>query len=126
MRLLWHGWRKVARLKLRVLNLTTQAAAITAMGSELSRKIEQMDNPKQERRNEARRRTLKGARIVFKGHGAVIDCTVRNLSDRGACLKVETPIGIPDSFDLVLDHASVRHCHHVTWRKATQIGVEFA
>jgi hypothetical protein len=55
----------------------------------------------------------------------VIDCTVSNLSDRGARLKVESPIGIPDTFDLVLDNAPVRCCR-VTWRKATQIGVEFA
>jgi len=51
--------------------------------------------------------------------------TVLNLSDLGACLKVESPIGIPDSFDFVLDHAPVRSCR-VTWRKATQIGVTFA
>ena len=73
----------------------TQAAAMTATGSERSRKIERMDNPKHEPRNEARRRALKGARIVFKGHGATIDCTVRNLSDRGACLNVESYVGIP-------------------------------
>ena len=83
-----------------------------------------MDKPKQERRNEARR-ILKGAHIAFKGHGATIDCTVRNLSNRGACLKVENSIGIPDSFDLVLDNASVRSCR-VIWRNAMQIGVEFA
>jgi len=79
----------------------------------------------QERRNVARRRVLKVAHIVFKGHSATIDCTVRNLSDRGACLIVESSIGIPDSFDLLLDQASARDCL-VTWRKATQIGVEFA
>jgi hypothetical protein len=84
-----------------------------------------MENPTHERRNVARRRARKTAHITFKGHWATIDCTVLNLSDRGACLKVESPIGIPDSFDLVLDHASVRDCR-VTWRKATQIGVEFA
>jgi PilZ domain len=84
-----------------------------------------MEKPTQERRNVARRRALKRARIIFKGHWATIDCTVSNLSDRGACLKVESPIGIPDSFDLVLDHASIRNCR-VTWRKATQIGIEFA
>jgi hypothetical protein len=49
---------------------------------------------------------------------------VRNLSAGGACLIVETPIGIPDSFDLLLDQASVRHCR-VVWRKATQIGVNY-
>jgi hypothetical protein len=87
--------------------------------------METMEKSTQERRNDGRRRALKSARIAFKGHGVTIDCTVRNLSDRGACLNVESPIGIPDTFDLVLDHESVRDCR-VTWRKATQIGVEFA
>jgi hypothetical protein len=94
--------------------------AMTAMGSAPGR----VYKPKQERRNVARYRALKGARIIFKGREAVIDCVVRNLSDRGACLKVESPFGIPDSFDLVLDHASVLICR-VTWRKANQIGIEF-
>jgi len=83
-----------------------------------------MEQPTREHRNEARHRALKGARIAFKGNSAVIDCVVCNLSNRGACLKVASPIGIPDSFDLLLDVASVRHCR-VTWRKATQIGIEF-
>ncbi len=83
-----------------------------------------MEKPTREHRNVARHPALKGAHIAFKGRGATIDCGVRNLSDRGACLNVESPIGIPDSFDLVLDDACVRHCR-VTWRKATQIGVEF-
>jgi len=83
-----------------------------------------MDEPTQERRDVTRHRVLKGAQITFMGHGAAIDCTVRNLSGGGACLKVASPIGVPDTFDLVLDDASVRHCR-VTWRKATQIGVAF-
>jgi hypothetical protein len=90
-------------------------------------KIETMDKQMQELRNETRRRrrALKKARITYMGRRATIDCTVLNLSDRGACLEVASPFGIPDSFDLVLDHAPVHSCH-VTWRKATQIGVEFA
>jgi hypothetical protein len=86
-----------------------------------------MDKPKQERRDEARqrRRALNRARIAFKGRRATIDCRVLNLSDLGACLKVESPIGIPDTFDLVLDNAPIRGCR-VTWRSATQIGVAFA
>src|ERR1700730_5163107 len=82
-----------------------------------------MGKPKQERRNDARY-ILKGAHIAFKGHRATtIDCTVRNMSIRGACLNVENSIGIPSSFDLVLDSTSVHSCR-VTWRKAMQIGVE--
>jgi hypothetical protein len=57
------------------------------------RKIETMDKPKQERRNDARRRrrALKGARIVFKGHNALIDCTVLNLSDWVPASKWKAP-----------------------------------
>jgi hypothetical protein len=84
-----------------------------------------MEKPTRERQNHVRQRVLKRAQIVFKGHEAVIDCVVLNLSGGGACLKVETPIGIPDTFDLMLDHASVRNCR-VAWRKATQIGIQFA
>ena len=113
--------------KLRVLSLTTQAGdAAHGMRAWAGWPQDRtMDKPKQERRNEARRRALKGACIVFKRHDALIDCTVSNLSDRGARLKVESPIGIPDTFDLMLDNAPVRGCR-VTWRKATQIGIEFA
>ena len=55
-----------------------------------------------ERRKIARHRVLKGARITFGDHRVSIDCTVRNLSELGACLKVPSPVGIPDAFDLVL------------------------
>ena len=81
--------------------------------------------PARNRQIEVRRRVLKGARIAFNDHTTTMDCVVRNLSNRGACLNVESPIGIPDSFDLLLDDGSVRHCR-VTWRRATQIGVAFA
>jgi PilZ domain len=75
-------------------------------------------------RRETRQRVLKRASIAFNGRKAVIDCTVRNLSSHGACLNVESPVGIPDPLDLMLGHQPVRSCR-VAWRKATQIGVEF-
>jgi len=83
-----------------------------------------MEEVRQNRRGAGRQRILRSAQIAFNGHRTTIDCTVRNLSERGACLKVASPIGIPDVFDLVLDKTSVYHCR-VTWRKATQIGVNF-
>lgn len=78
-----------------------------------------------EKRRAPRQRVIKGAHISFKERGAAIDCVVRNLSDSGACLKVESPVGIPETFDLVIEtDQSVRPCR-VVWRKDTQIGVEF-
>jgi len=83
-----------------------------------------MEQTAQNRRKIVRNRVLKGGYITFKGHSSTINCTIRNLSDHGACLKVESPIGIPDQFDLVLGNTSIYHCC-VTWRKATRIGVNF-
>ena len=54
------------------------------------------EKPAHQRQNEVRHRVLKGARIAFKDRAATIDCVIRNLSVRGACLIVETPVGIPD------------------------------
>jgi hypothetical protein len=49
-------------------------------------------------------------------HGA-IDCVVRNLSERGACLKVESPVGIPETFDLVLEGDDIVRPCRVVWQK---------
>ena len=79
----------------------------------------------EEFRRTPRHRVLKAAQIAFKERGAAIDCIVRNLSDTGACLKVESPLGIPETFDLVFgSDQSVRACR-VVWRKENQIGVAF-
>ena len=68
---------------------------------------------------------LKGARISFHHLTTSTDCTVRNLSDTGACLVVTSQVGVPDDFDLVLerDH-SIKRCH-VEWRAGPRIGVSF-
>jgi PilZ domain-containing protein len=71
-----------------------------------------------------RRRLLKGGKISF-GNGAAIDCTIRNLSERGAALEVSSPVGIPERFMLVVE-ADQRHLpSRVIWRKETRIGVHF-
>jgi hypothetical protein len=75
-----------------------------------------------ERRKTVRHRTFKGASIEFGG--GAIDCTVRNLSDKGATLEVASPLGIPEKFALHIKGDQVRHCRLI-WRKEARIGVEF-
>ena len=79
----------------------------------------------EEHRTIPRHRTYKAARIAFGGGRAVISCLVRNISDTGACLGVPTPIGIPESFNLVFDSGEPSRMCQVTWRKEKQIGVKF-
>ena len=75
-----------------------------------------------ERRKAVRNRTFKGASIEFRGGAS--DCTVRNLSEKGATLDVATPVGIRDQITLHIkgDHARKSR---LVWRKETRIGVEF-
>jgi len=79
----------------------------------------------QERRQAPRHKTYKAARIAFQGGRAVITCLVRNLSDTGACLAVDNPIGIPDSFNLVFDSGEPSRMSRVIWRKEKQVGIAF-
>jgi hypothetical protein len=79
-----------------------------------------------ERRTSPRGKTYKVARIAFGGNRAVIGCLVRNLSDSGACLAVESPIGIPDAFNLVFDSGEPSRTCSVMWRADRRIGVAFS
>lgn len=77
-----------------------------------------------ENRRASRQRILKAGKIEF-GLPA-IDCIIRNISETGAALEVESPVGIPDRFDLVLVSDGVRKPASVVWRKPNRIGVRFA
>ncbi len=78
----------------------------------------------QEKRKIPRHRVYRGAHISFGGLHAAIDCVMRGCSDLGARLIVESPIGVPDRFDLVYeDHA--RLACRVIWRSAKEVGVAF-
>jgi PilZ domain len=76
-----------------------------------------------EKRSAPRHKVLKGGTIAFGGNG--IECTVRNLSSRGAALEVASPVGVPPSFVLLIEADQfIRRCRPV-WRSDKRIGVEF-
>lgn len=57
--------------------------------------------------------------------GAAIDCVVRNLSETGAALAVETPVGIPPRFSLLVDSDGIKRASRIVWRNQLRIGVKF-
>jgi len=78
------------------------------------------------RRGERRRRVYKRARIVFNNGYAVFDCIVRNVSVGGAMVEVETLLGMPRAFRIMMSHdARPRPCR-VIWRTEKRMGVAFA
>ena len=74
-------------------------------------------------RADPRKRLLKSGWIIFSDKTAKLECTVRNLSDTGACLQISTTCGMPSTFGLIID--GVRHSCRIVWRTDSRLGVTF-
>jgi hypothetical protein len=77
-----------------------------------------------EHRVAARHRVLKAGTIAF-ADGGCISCVVRNLSATGAALDVTSPVGIPDTFKLLVEQDHASYDCRVVWRTERRIGVTF-
>jgi len=77
-----------------------------------------------ERRVALRQRMLKAGTITFNRAGG-ISCMVRNMSSTGALLEVESQVGIPDRFTLLIESDCLRRPCRVAWRKNKRLGVAF-
>lgn len=76
-----------------------------------------------EKRASQRYRVFKGGTIAFENSG--IACTVRNMSDSGAAIDLESPVILPQSFTLSIARDNfVRNCRPV-WRNDKRIGLAF-
>ena len=64
--------------------------------------------------------------MIVLPHGGTISCTIRNLSETGAGIEVESSLGVPELFDLLIggDEKHPRHCK-VAWRTIRRMGVSF-
>jgi hypothetical protein len=71
-----------------------------------------------------RKRTLKAGTIVFNGGGG-ISGVVKNLSDSGALVHIESLIGIPDKFTLFIEADQFKRKCEIVWRLPNRIGVRF-
>lgn len=77
-----------------------------------------------ERRNSARSRVLKSAKLVLD-RSSFIDCVVRNLTNTGARIQIANTVSLPPDFEMTFDGGhSIRPCRLV-WRSVTETGVEF-
>jgi hypothetical protein len=77
------------------------------------------------RRSHPRRRVLKSGTIAFNDRFSALPCTVRDLSETGAHLRVEGTINVPNTFLLIIDLDGLEANCEVLWRKDKDIGVRF-
>jgi hypothetical protein len=78
-----------------------------------------------ERRHNLRARMLRAGKIVFNNKSSVIDCMVRNLSRNGACLLVPNVIGVPSTFELLIEGEDASRPCKMIWNNQHRIGIEF-
>ena len=80
------------------------------------------DDPENTQRAELRKRVLKGAKLVF--NGGVIDCTVLNISAKGARVLLPMPMPLPEHVALHLS-GGVTYNARRRWTRGPDVGFEF-
>ena len=70
-------------------------------------------------------RTLLAGKVISNFGQSTIDCVVRRISDHGATIEAESPLGIPEHFHLSIHGEGVpRPCKRV-WQSEKELGLEF-
>lgn len=79
-------------------------------------------DPADIQRAELRKRVLKGAKLVF--NGGVIDCTVLNISAKGARVLLPMPMPLPEQVALHLSGGVIYNARR-RWGRGQDVGFEF-
>ena len=77
----------------------------------------------EEKRVQSRRRVLKSEKIVFAHGTCLLDCTIRNISEKGAMLQIDNSVSVPDEFQLYRPSGMFLHDVRVVGRANGFIGV---
>ena len=72
-----------------------------------------------------RRRMLKAGIVAFNNGHSTLQCTVRNLPETGAQLRLDGSIGAPDTFERRIEIDGLEADCEVVWRKTNELGVRF-
>ena len=78
-----------------------------------------------ERRWCGRTTISRGAKLFFNPQSGVIACVVRNISNRGASLRVADLTVLPVNFELSFDNFHTKRDCRLVWRDGDFIGVAF-
>ncbi len=78
-----------------------------------------------EQRRARRPRVLLTGRLVFGEADLTVDCTIRDLTQTGARLKLSGPAALPARLTLIEVNSGRLHECEVSWRRLPEIGVSF-
>lgn len=70
-------------------------------------------------------RTFLAGKIICNFGQSTINCVVRKISDHGATVEVESPLGIPAHFHLLIFDEGVPWPCKLAWQSERELGLEF-
>ena len=72
-----------------------------------------------------RGRTLLPGKVISNFGQSSIDCVVRRISDHGATINVESALGIPQHFHLLISGEGAPRPCKLMWQSGKELGLEF-
>ena len=78
-----------------------------------------------ERRSTPRSRVFFGGEILIDSELPPVECHIKNVSDAGASLVVQSADPLPNQFNLFIRKTNERRRAVVTWNNGRQLGVAY-
>jgi hypothetical protein len=78
-----------------------------------------------DRRQNARDKVLYGGVAEINDRGSTMDCVVRNISERGACVEIDQAAKIPEEMNLTIARKGRSFLARLIWRQANKVGLAF-
>jgi len=78
-----------------------------------------------DRRQAARNRLFQRVSVVFNGGRSMLGCSVRNLSETGALLRMTDWIALPPTFEIETQGDPGSRRARQCWRRGDDVGVAF-
>lgn len=79
----------------------------------------------QDRRQSVRDKVLFGGLAEVSERGAAMNCVVRNFSDSGACVELDSGVRFPDQINLKIARKGRAYLARMIWQRANKVGLAF-
>ena len=78
-----------------------------------------------DRRQSPRDKVLYGGVAETNERGSTMDCVVRNVSETGACVELDSSGRLPEQFNLKIPRKGRSFLAKLIWRQANRVGLAF-
>jgi hypothetical protein len=79
----------------------------------------------QDRRQSVRDKVIYGGVAEINERGSTMNCVVRNISERGACVEFDRAAKLPEEMNLTIARKGRSFLARLIWRQANKVGLAF-